>query len=51
MPISERTSLDQVITGCEDIFTKKKKMVKKTRHFDNNILYKLKIYKMKVSIT
>ena len=50
MPISERTSLDQVITGCEEIFTKKK-MVKKTRHFDNNILYKLKIYKTKVSIT
>ena len=24
-------------------------MVKKTKHFDINILYKLKIYKMKIS--
>ena len=49
MPINESTALDQVIVGWEDIFTKTKRL-KKTKHVNNNMLYKLKLHKMIVNI-
>ena len=49
MPIGESTALDQVIVDWKDIYLQNKK-VKKTKHFINNMPYKLKLHKMKVNI-
>ena len=49
MPISESTALDYEIVGWEDIELQNK-TVKKAKHFNNNMRYKLKLHKMKVNI-
>ena len=49
MPISESTGLDYEIVGWEDIELQNK-TVKKAKHFNNNMRYKLKLDKMKVNI-
>ena len=49
MPISKSSAPDQVTVNWEDIYLQNKK-VKKTKRFNNNIIYKLKLHKMKVNI-
>ena len=48
MPIVESTVVDHVIVNWKDIFTEQK--VWKTKYFNNNMVYKLKLHKMKIDI-
>ena len=48
MSTAESTAFDQVIVGWKDIFTEQKGW--KAKHFNHKMLYKLKLYKIKVDI-
>ena len=48
MSTVESTALDEVIVGWKNIFTEQKGW--KAKHFNHKMLYKLKLYKMKVDI-
>ena len=48
MSTVESTALDEVIVGWKNIFTEQKGW--KAKHFNRKMLYKLKLYKMKVDI-
>ena len=48
MPIVESTVVDHVIVNWKDIFTEQKGW--KTKYFNNNMVYKLKLHKMKIDI-
>ena len=50
IPFSDSTALDQITVGWEEDIYLQNKKVKKTKHFTNNMFYKIKLLKMKVDI-